>query len=156
MNKIFFALLATILLTTGCQKYRLKQDDKTIQDYLSQKGITNAVKTSSGLYYVVDAPGGTEKPLYTSLITLHYEGRLTSDSIFDSSYRRGFTSSFSPSQVVTGFGEGIRLFGRGGKGTLFIPSGLAYGNQAKPAAGKNLAKIPKNSVLIFKVDIIDF
>jgi FKBP-type peptidyl-prolyl cis-trans isomerase len=50
--------------------------------------------------------------------------------------------------VIAGWREGLQLFGKGGKGTLFIPSQLAYGNT--PMSG-----IPANSVLIFDIHLIN-
>jgi FKBP-type peptidyl-prolyl cis-trans isomerase len=148
------ALCAIVL--PSCAKYQNNRSDKQIQEYFTKNNIVNATKTTSGLYYTTDVAGGTDRPTDASIITMHYEGRLLNDSIFDSSYSAGFPASFSPTAVVQGFGEGVKLFGRGGKGTLYIPSTLAYGNTKKASQKKGFASIPKNSVLVFKIDIIDF
>jgi FKBP-type peptidyl-prolyl cis-trans isomerase FkpA len=50
--------------------------------------------------------------------------------------------------VIQGWQEGIPLFSEGGSGILIIPSALGYGNQA-------IGNIPRNSVLIFEVNLID-
>ena len=41
------------------------------------------------------------------------------------------------------------LMNKGAKATLYIPSGLAYGNQA-------IGDIPANSNLIFEVTLVDY
>ena len=48
-----------------------------------------------------------------------------------------------------GWDEGIALFGKGGKGTLYIPSTMAYGAQSPTPL------IPANSVLVFDVEVVD-
>ncbi|MEO0877290.1 MAG: FKBP-type peptidyl-prolyl cis-trans isomerase, partial [Bacteroidota bacterium] len=40
-------------------------------------------------------------------------------------------------------------YGRGGAGTLLVPSALGYGSQ-------RVGPIPANSVLIFDIELIDF
>jgi hypothetical protein len=40
-------------------------------------------------------------------------------------------------------------FAKGTKGTLFIPSGMAYGQQGAPPT------IPANSPLIFDIELVD-
>jgi FKBP-type peptidyl-prolyl cis-trans isomerase len=50
-------------------------------------------------------------------------------------------------QVIPGWTEGLQLLKPGGKATLYIPQGLAYG--ARPAG-----KIQPFSTLIFDVELI--
>ena len=52
--------------------------------------------------------------------------------------------------VIPGWEEGIMMMKKGGKRTLIIPSGLAYGPNGQPGA------IPANSVLLFDVELLDF
>lgn len=108
------------------------------------------VKTESGLVMkVYDAGTGTHAT-DNSDVTLHYRGSLENGYVFDSSYNRGEPATFKPSQVIPGFGEGIKALGKGGKATLYIPADIAYGQRAIPQAG-----IPANSNLIFDIEILD-
>ena len=71
---------------------------------------------------------------------------------FDSSYDRGepFSFELGVGMVIAGWDEGIGYLSKGAKGTLYIPSPLAYG--PKGACGV----IPGNAILIFEVELIDF
>jgi len=124
------------------------EDDKIIQKYIADKGL-KAVKDPSGVYVVTEKEGSAEKPAVSNTVTVHYHGMLTNGTVFDSSVDRGEPATFPLGRVVQGWQVGIPYFGKGGKGTLIIPSSLAYGPRA---AGS----IPPNSVLIFDVEVIDF
>lgn len=56
---------------------------------------------------------------------------------------------FELGQVIPGWTEGLKLIGKGGKITLWIPAELAYGRQAR---GKYI--LP-NSALKFEVELED-
>jgi len=123
-------------------------NDDEIQMYLEEHGL-DAEKTSSGLYYVITEEGSRKKPTIKSSVVCHYNGYLTNGNKFDSSYDSGKPVSFPLRKVIKGWQEGIPLFGKGGKGTLFIPSRLGYGSN--PPGG-----IPADAVLIFDIELINF
>ncbi len=124
-------------------------DRVLIMNYLKQNNIT-ATETASGLWYVITEPGTGGHPSLTSKVKTHYKGTLFNGKTFDSSYDRGQPLEFGLNQVIRGWQEGIPLLQKGGKGTFYIPSGLAYG--PKGAGGV----IAPNSVLIFDVELLDF
>lgn len=102
----------------------------TIAKYLETNQITDYETTSSGLVYVINDPGTGDFPTTGQTVTVHYTGyHLDDDTKFDSSYDRNEAFSFllGRGQVIDGWDEGIALFKKGGKGTLFIPYQLAYG-----------------------------
>ena len=78
----------------------------------------------------------------------HYEGRLTSGEVFDSSYRRGEPADFPLNGVIAGWTEGVQLMSEGAKFRFFIPYQLAYGERG---AGQS---IPPYSALVFDVELI--
>ena len=132
------------------QKAQAEADDKLIKEYLATNGI-KAEMHESGIYYVIEKPGeGTDHPDGSTNITAHYHGTLLNGNIFDSSVERGEPLQFNLGRVIKGWQIGIPLLKKGGKGTLYIPSALAYG--ARGAGGV----IPPNAVLIFEVELIDF
>lgn len=104
----------------------------------------------SGLGIVIENPGDDTRATRTSPVTLHYRGRLSDGTVFDSSYDRGVPATFSATQVIPGFGEGIMQIGRGGKATLYIPSNLGYGPQGVPGS-----PIGPDANLIFDIEILD-
>lgn len=126
-----------------------KDVKSSIEDYIAENNL-EAESTADGLYYVIEEPGSDEKPDLTSDVKIHYEGKLTDGSIFDSSYARGEPSDFFlGGNLIKGWKIGIPLFGKGGKGKLIIPPSLGYGSLSQPG-------IPRNSILIFDIELIDF
>jgi len=143
-------LLASLLIIIGsCKKDAVDYmalDKKTIEDYLTAHGLT-AQTTSEGLYYIIDTPGGSTHPTTASYVKIHYKGYLTDGTTFDQT--TGTPVTLSLASVIKGWQIGVPLFGKGGKGHLFIPSDLGYGETAYD-------KIPAHSVLIFDIVLSDF
>jgi FKBP-type peptidyl-prolyl cis-trans isomerase len=153
LNK-FIAFAILLLLVVSCKKTETQDvvdygpiDKKIIQDYLKEKGVTNADSTASGLYYIIQKPGDAIHPTINSTVTAKYEGYLTDGTLFDASYLHGGASEFALTQVVAAWQEGLQLIGAGGKITLLCPSALGYGAVAS-------GKIPANSVILFNVELV--
>jgi FKBP-type peptidyl-prolyl cis-trans isomerase FkpA len=128
-------------------------DEKVIQDYLAKNNLTaKAQHTASGLYYVDEVVGTGETPTQGDNVKVHYTGKLLDGKVFDSSKNTGKPIDFQVGvgMVIPGWEEGIMMMKKGGKRTLIIPSGLAYGVDGSPGA------IPGNSVLLFDVELLDF
>lgn len=107
-------------------------------------------ETESGLQYRVLEEGNGESPTATDMVRVHYEGRLLSDEVFDSSYERGQPATFPLNRVIEGWTEGLQLMQEGAKYRFFIPSDLAYGTT--PPQG---SPIPPGAVLIFDVELLE-
>lgn len=108
------------------------------------------IKTSeSGLSYVITEPGTQPTPSDTSMVVVNYVGKLADGTVFDQS-QEGQPATFGVNQVIPGFREGLKLLGKGGKATLYIPGNLAYGEQGVPQAG-----IGPNAMLIFDIEVVD-
>jgi FKBP-type peptidyl-prolyl cis-trans isomerase len=123
-------------------------DDKLLKEYIKTKNI-KALKTASGIYYVVEKSGNGKHATAADKVKVHYKGYKLDGTTFDSSYDRGQPIEFPLSGVIKGWTEGIPLFEEGGKGTLLIPSSLAYGQNAPPGS-----TIKANEVLLFDVELI--
>merc|ERR1712179_619425 len=67
---------------------------------------------------------------------------------FDSSYKRGSTTTFAPNQVIAGWTEAMQLMVEGDKWEMYIPSELGYGDGGSPP------KIKGGDVLIFRMEIL--
>lgn len=104
--------------------------------------------TDSGLRYAVVTKGTGAMPGATDVVTVHYTGRLTGGTVFDSSVSRGEPAQFPLNQVIPGWTEGLQLMQVGGTTVFYIPSNLAYGERG---AGD---LIPANSDLIFEVQLL--
>ena len=86
-----------------------------------------------------------------ALVLAHYEGKLDSGSVFDSSYEKGrpFSFVFGTGRVIKGWDLGLVGIREGGRRKLFVPSQLAYGER------KIGEMIPPNSNLHFEIEILE-
>lgn len=125
-----------------------KQNEGAGKAYIQKvKTADPAVKESStGLVYKVENRG-EGNIADNSAVTLYYTGKLVDGTVFDST-KPGSPATFSPSQVIPGFSEGLKLLGKGGKATFYIPSNLAYGLNAPEQIGPN-------QTLVFEVEVVD-
>jgi len=119
---------------------------------LIAKKWPGAVKTASGLRYVVLQPGKGEKPARGTSIKAHYSGTLLDGKKFDSSYDRGKTFDFAvgTGRVIKGWDEAFLDMRKGEKRVLIIPPQLAYGERGRPPV------IPPSATLVFEVELVGF
>lgn len=113
--------------------------------------MENEKTTVSGLKYTIDQQGNGKQPTIGDTVIVHYTGKLTDGSVFDSSVNRGqpFSFKLGVGQVIRGWDEGVALLKIGDKATFTIPSELAYGEQG--AGGV----IGANETLIFEVELLE-
>jgi FKBP-type peptidyl-prolyl cis-trans isomerase len=116
-----------------------------LQDLRDQEGVSF---TDSGLAYEVMEEGEGPKPAATDTVKVHYTGKLIDGTVFDSSVERGAPATFPLNRVIPGWTEGLQLMSEGAKYRFYIPSELAYGEQAPPSIGPN-------QVLVFDVELLD-
>ena len=107
--------------------------------------------TSSGLAYKIIKKGTGVKAEAGKTVSVHYTGKLSDGTKFDSSYDRNQPIEFElgRGRVIKGWDEGISLLNVGSKATFIIPPDLAYG--ARGAGGV----IPPNATLIFDVELVE-
>ena len=119
------------------------------EKFLAANAKKDGVKTlASGVQYKVIKEGTGAMPADTSLVKVHYEGRLINDTIFDSSYKRGEPATFRANQVIKGWTEALTHMPAGSVWEVYIPQELAYGERAQ-------SKIDPFSALIFKIELIE-
>ena len=123
----------------------LKSGEAFLAENAKKDGVT---VTASGLQYRVITEGAGDAPKATDTVKVHYEGRLISGDIFDSSIARGEPVSFPLNGVIPGWSEGVQLMKVGSKFEFTIPSALAYGPSGT-------GPIPPNSVLVFDVELLE-
>ncbi len=148
-------------------KYKTVIEDKVA---FFEKNKANAVKTPSGLQYVIIEKGSGKKPVAGSQIFIHYAGFFENGTLFDSSMEnvakdfgkydeaRSAQGGYEPiafqagrkDGMIPGFIEGIEKLSFGDRALLFIPSNLAYGE-----AGVGNGLIPPNTPLIFDITLME-
>ncbi len=136
-----------------------KQNEvKDLKAYVAKLGIKTQATASGALVEIV-TPGDALKADSGKQAKVMYKGTLTNGKQFDSNMDKNgpnnqplnvnIGSNGGPGTVVKGLDEGLRLFGKGGKGRIFIPAMLAYGQNGQPPV------IPAYSNLVFDVEVID-
>lgn len=118
---------------------------------MNPTNAAGAVKTATGLTYLITHKGTGRKPNAGETVVVHYTGTLTNGTKFDSSRDRGepFSFKLGAGQVIKGWDEGIAQLSIGDQAILVIPAALGYG--ARGAGGV----IPPDSTLIFIVELVD-
>ncbi len=157
MKKIgLLGFAALCLMFASCEKKETTLEEKGGQVMSDEQAIKemwpNAVKTASGLMYVVTKEGQGAKPAKGNMVKAHYNGTLINGKKFDSSIDRGqpFEFRVGMHQVIAGWDEAFLDMKKGEKRTLIIPANLGYGDAGAPPV------IPPKATLIFEVELIDF
>lgn len=152
MKKLFILALALTALQVSAQDKNKGGDTKSQAKAKSVKvKKPQTVKTTSGLEYTITEKGDGKKPEIGDKVVVHYTGKLTNDTVFDSSKLHGgdpFTFKLGAGQVIKGWDEAFQLLHVGDKATIKFGPELGYGDRA-------MGKIPANSTLIFDVELLD-
>lgn len=135
------------------QRRQFIEDKRLINDYAAEHKL-KVTRTASGLSYVIKKKGKGPNAVKGNTLVVHYEGFLLDDTPFDSSPKKKepFKFQLGKGKAIEGWEEGLQYFKKGSEGLLLIPSQLAYGPQAIEEENIN---IPANSVLIFKIEVVD-
>jgi peptidylprolyl isomerase len=144
MKHILAILLLTSFIFSQTSCSLLKKNPK------ETKVTADTITTASGLKYIIREKGRGVQPEKGAQVKVHYTGKLTNDTIFDSSYNRNqpFSFKIGQGQVIKGWDEGVSLLHQGDKATLIIPAELGYGS-------RSTGNIPPNSTLIFDIELLE-
>jgi len=121
---------------------------KQCEDYMAEIAKKEGVKElGDGVYYEVLTEGTGAIPADTNRVSVHYEGKLLNDTIFDSSYQRGEPAKFRCNQVIAGWTKALTQMPVGSTWMVYIPQEQAYGE-------REAGKISPFSCLIFKIELL--
>lgn len=136
----------------------LKKDKPTApSDGVERKYTSKKVKTpvtvslGKGLEYTIISAGNGPAVNNGDRVSMLYTGKLTNDTVFDATSRRGntpFAFKVGSRQVIAGWDSIVSKLHGGDKAIMRIPPEFGYGARAN-------GSIPANSILIFEVEVLD-
>jgi FKBP-type peptidyl-prolyl cis-trans isomerase FklB len=141
---------------TKMQEIKAREMEKTYgsnkeegEKFMAANAKKDGVKTlPSGVQYKVIKEGAGAIPADTSLVKVHYEGRLLNDSVFDSSYKRGEPVTLRCNQTIKGWTDAMVHMPAGSVWEVYIPQDLAYGEREQGI-------IKPFYVLVFKIELLE-
>ena len=122
----------------GVAQANKKKGDDFLAANAKKDGV---IETASGLQYKIINPGSDVKPGPQDTVWVRYKGTLIDGTVFDEVADDASPIRLTLNGVIPGWTEGLQLVGEGGEIELYIPSGLAYGEQGNQAIGPNSALV---------------
>jgi len=126
-----------------------------VASYVNKKGI-KAQKTEHGAYVEVQNAGDAFRADSGRQVSVMYRGTLLDNGkMFDANmgsdaqHKEPFVVVIGTHGSIQGMEEGLKYFGKGGRGRIFVPALLAYGPQGQPPV------IPAYANLAFDVQVLD-
>ncbi len=148
-----FLILAVVAALTmgGCQKAAADQSAASATFLATNAKAPGVRVLPSGVQYKVvrEGPPGGRRPGPNDEVKVHYEGKLIDGKVFDSSYERGQPAAMPLPALIPAWVEALQLMRPGDEWILYVPPELGYGAEGG-------GEIPPNSVLIFRIELIDF
>lgn len=105
-------------------------------------------RLAPSVFYRVLREGNGPIPTDSSMVTVHYEGRLKGGQIFDSSYDRNTPWTVRVDSTIAGWKDVLTHMPCGSKWFVYIYFDKAYGDQS-------VAGIPAMSNLYFTMELLD-
>ena len=155
--KRLLPVLAVLLLAAcgrgGADPAELAKSAAEAKAFMETNGKAEGIQTlPSGVQYKIvrSGPATGLKPGPHDEVKVHYEGKLVSGKVFDSSYERGAPAAMPLPALIPAWKEALQLMRPGDEWILFVPPEMGYGEE-----GAGGGEIPGNSVLIFRIELID-
>lgn len=98
------------------------------------------------LYEVIASGNGERHPTPTSVVTLHYRGKLINGREFDNSYKRNCPEAMRVNDLIEGFSIALQNMHIGDHWIVYIPWQMGYGKRSS-------GPIPAFSTLIFEIEL---
>lgn len=140
---------AQLFLQESAAKMAMKAQEMEANFLAENAEREGVISRPSGLQYEILTEGNGPIPKASNKVEAHYEGRLLSGKVFDSSYRRGQPATFPVNGLIRGWQEALQIMPVGSKWRLYIPANLGYGARG---AGND---IPGNATLVFDLELLN-
>jgi len=152
MRRLLIAVLAAGLALGGCKDHRKAAENlSAAQTFMAENAKKPGMKSlPSGVQYEIvrSGPATGPHPRKSDLVKVHYEGKLTTGEVFDSSYERGAPAVMELDGLIPAWIEALQLMRPGDEWRLYVPPEQGYGE-------RGAGPIPPNSVLIFRIELLD-
>lgn len=110
-----------------------------------EEGITSLDERV--LYRVISSGVGTQRPTLSSVVSVHYQGRLIDGTIFDSTFENPYPEAMRLRELIVGWQIALQQMVVGDRWEIFIPYNVGYGD-------KSVDQIPACSSLIFEIELL--
>nr|WP_294995489.1 FKBP-type peptidyl-prolyl cis-trans isomerase [uncultured Sediminibacterium sp.] len=132
-----------------------QKEINAVKEYAKKKNL-KVTSTNSGLQVEIQHAGTGQKADsgYTAIVRYkgYFLGKTNEGKVFETNMdpnAQPITVDMGTGAVMPGWEEGLRFFGKGGKGRLVIPAMLAYGIQGSAPV------IPPFANLGFDIEVVD-
>jgi len=161
MRRTLGFLICLVLLVAACNKtatpglttaQQLDKDINLIDEYIASKGL-QVVSLDNGIRYIITEMGNGALPTAKNCVRFRYAGhQLYDTAAFGKNLEDGLKSPLV--SLVAGMQIGMKLMPVGTKGTIFMPSGYAYGTTGIYDAASAKYIVSPNTPLWFDVEIL--
>jgi FKBP-type peptidyl-prolyl cis-trans isomerase FkpA len=157
-SNLIYEIKLRNITSIAAEKTQKVKDTVLIRSYLDKAKITNSVKDTSGLRYVITHLGGGPRPSWLHKVEITYSGYIITpdgtkgERFFIGTNRPTETNDSRVVSYIRGFQVGLQKMREGGKAILYVPSVMGFGGATQT---NGAITVPANSSLIYEVDLTD-
>jgi len=119
---------------------------KFLEEKSREPGV---LKRDSGvLYKILKHGNGTHHPAVTTNCVIHFEGRLATGELIESTFSRKRPAKFPATRALMGPSEMMQLMVEGDEWELYLPAELAYGDRGRGT------RVPAHSAVVFRMVMV--
>jgi FKBP-type peptidyl-prolyl cis-trans isomerase FklB len=158
MNRLLLALAAVLTLSAckpgpkaAAPPVSAAASAEAAKAFMAKNAKEPGVKTlPSGVQYKIvhSGPATGPHPSLNDEVKVHYEAKLLTGEVIDSSFERGAPEVMDLRRMVAAWKLTLPEMRPGDEWQIWAPPSLAYGDEDN-------GPIPANSVLVFRVQLID-
>jgi FKBP-type peptidyl-prolyl cis-trans isomerase FkpA len=146
---LMFDITLVEVIPNNSEKARLTSDIGVIDEYLAEHAV-DAVKDPTGVRYVITTPGtGTPPTWYDKVrFTLSGKSLATGTEFYSGTAQPNDDFDSRVVDYLHGIKIALSKIGVGGKITIYVPSGLAFGPYENTQAS-----LPANSIVYYTIEL---